>query len=294
MNNNDPRKRRKKINHEKEEKESMQKKKKIMRKGISLLWSLSFVSLSLDRTRSREEERKRAHSLERAIEREREREREHARTSERASERVREQSRFVCRSGFACFGHEFWGVNKRQFGRERGRGREEVLGELTWLPYRWSICQFVFVWVSASPRLSNIPWPDTRTARFRNARREWGGKDDPKKPGFLSPSVRVLAFSALPMHLCPWPAPPTCEGKKETNNSALPSLRRTKASQLLTHRLQYSVKHNRQQHCWREAQSLSKAFVAPSLRNSNPCRVTHTNTRCQCRHNPGVWRAWNG
>ncbi len=96
-------------------KKAFRKRKKIMRKGISLLWSLSFVSLSLDRTRSREEERER----ESALARKRNREREHARTSERASERVREQSRSVCRSGFACFGHEFWGVNKRQFGREK-------------------------------------------------------------------------------------------------------------------------------------------------------------------------------
>jgi hypothetical protein len=73
MNNNDPHKKRKK---------AFRKRKKIMRKGISLLWSLSFVSLSLDRTRSREEERERAHSLESAIEREN--------TLAQANERARE------------------------------------------------------------------------------------------------------------------------------------------------------------------------------------------------------------
>jgi hypothetical protein len=101
-------------------KKASRKRKKIMRKGISLLWSLSFVSLCLDRTRSREGERESAHSLESAIEREREN--TLAQANERARER--EQSRSVCRSGFACFGHEFWGVNKRQFGREREGGEE--------------------------------------------------------------------------------------------------------------------------------------------------------------------------
>ncbi len=135
MDNNDPHKRRKKINHEKEKKESKQKKKENHEKGNfpSLEPFFCLLVFGQDKIqRGRERER----ALARTRNRERDTHREHARTSERTSETVREQSRSVCRSGFACFGHEFWGVNKRQFGRERGRGREEVLGVLTWLPYR--------------------------------------------------------------------------------------------------------------------------------------------------------------
>ncbi len=68
-------------------KKASRKRKKIMRKGISILWSLSFVSLSLDRTRSREK-REGARTRSNAQSREREREREN--TLAQANERARE------------------------------------------------------------------------------------------------------------------------------------------------------------------------------------------------------------
>ncbi len=91
----------------------------------------------------------------------------------------------------------------------RWRWRFECLQwtwRLTWLPCRWSIYQAAVVWASASHRRSSTPWQGKRIGRSRNGHREWAGMDDPRKLGFLSPSVHATVSSEWLAPLCPSPA----------------------------------------------------------------------------------------
>ncbi len=119
----------------------------------------------------------------------------------RASERERE--RFKSRADMQIEMQKRW----RWLGR--WRWRFECLHwtwRLTWLPCRWSIYQAAVVWASASHRLSSTPWRGKRIGRSRNGHREWAGMDDPRKLGFLSPSVHATVSSEWLALLCPSPA----------------------------------------------------------------------------------------
>ncbi len=110
----------------------------------------------------------------------------------------------------------------------RWRWRFECLQwtwRLTWLPCRWSIYQVAVVWASASHRRSSTPSRGKRIGWSRNGHREWAGMDDPRKLGFLSPSVHATVSSEWLALLCPSPARthPVQNKTKPPKNTFIPS-----------------------------------------------------------------------